>query len=109
MTMAFARAATVTATTKRATLSGGTSTGYVTHLSGVKCLPLMSVDPETRNRPELQTFHEVKETFVDGGLDIMEGDKLVIGSVEYPIRAVDEQPWLFGGSYLRLLVEELKR
>lgn len=106
----FARIASQDAATKRATLSGaGVRSGYSVFLTGLKCLPLMPVDAETRNRPELQTFHEVKETYLESGLDIDEGDMLVIDGVDYPVRAVEDWPWRGGETYLRLIVEQLKR
>lgn len=107
--LAFKRLATVTANIKRAAVSGaGVSSGFANHLIGIQCLPLMSVDPEVRNRPELQAFHEVKETYIGQGFDIDEGDRLVIDQTEYPIRAVEEIPWRNRETYLRLIVEELK-
>lgn len=107
--VAFGRMATARASTKRAALSGGKSAGFAAKLSDVRCLPLMPVDAETRSRPELATFHELKETFVESGLDIAEGDLLVLGGVEYPVRAVEEWPWSDGSTFLRVLVEQLKR
>lgn len=107
---AFARVAKQAATTKRAALSSaGVSTGHAIKLIGIWCLPLMPVDAETRNRPELRTFHEVKETFVESGLDIIEGDMLTISGADYPVRAAEEWPWRNGETYLRLIVEQLKR
>jgi hypothetical protein len=104
----FARWATVTASTKRATLTSGKSTGFAASIASLKCLPLMPVDAETRNRAELSTFHEVKETYVETGLDIKDGDMLTVAGVDYPVRAVEEWPWR-GITFLRLIVEELKR
>ena len=100
--------ATVTASTKRAPRVAGTSSAFVTHLARVKCLPLMPVDAETRNRPELQTFMSLHETFVDSDADIIAGDKLVIAGTDLPIRAVEVWPWE-STSYLRVIVERLER
>jgi hypothetical protein len=105
----FTRLATVTASTKRATLTGGKSSGFAASLSGVACLPLMTVDAETRQRETLKTFHELKDTYVGTGLDIAEGDVLTVAAVDYPIRVVEEWPWGDGSTFLRLIVEVLKR
>lgn len=107
--LAFRRMATATARTQRRALSGGKSAGYLARLSGVRLLPLMPLDAETRARPELATFHELKETFVETGVDIAEGDLLTLAGVAYPVRAVEEWPWVDGSVYLRVLVEQLKR
>lgn len=106
---AFDRFASETAATKRATLSSGKASGHTSYLTGVACMPLAPVDAETRNRPELQTFEVIKETYVKTGLDIIEGDLLTLGGVDYPIRAVENWPWATGVAYLRLVVEVLKR
>jgi hypothetical protein len=104
----FARLATVTASTKRATLSSGKRAAPAAYLTGVSCLPLDPVDQALQQRLQLDTPHEVLQTFVDAGLDILAGDILVVSSTEYPIKWVGE--WTFGSSeYLHLVVEDLKR
>lgn len=63
------RFATVVASTKRQpALSAGKRGAPVTNLTGVKCTPLdpIAVTPEIRERYDLQTPHELKETFADG-------------------------------------------
>ncbi len=107
----FAHLATVTASTKRpaAPVSGKTTTPAA-KLASLKCTPLDPVDAELSKRLGLDTPHELLQTFVDGGLDIREGDTLTVGSVDYPIRACEDWTWPVGGlAYRRLVVEDLKR
>jgi hypothetical protein len=104
----FARLATVTASTKRAALSSGKRGTPTTKIASLNCLPLDPVSAELRQRLQLDTPHEVLQTFVDADLDIIEGDTLTVGGVDYPIRAVEE--WSYSGAeYLRLVLENLKR
>jgi hypothetical protein len=110
----FSKLATVTASTKRASVSGGKRGAPSMNLTGLSITPLDPADPATRaelqHRLGLGTPMELLQTFVAGALDIQEGDVLVVGSNEYPIRAVGD--WAAGASasaYRRLIVEELKR
>lgn len=105
----FLRAATLTASTKRSpALSAGKRGTPSTWLASFRCTPLDPVDPETRQRLGLLTPHEVLESYADGGLDILEGDLLVVDEAEYPIRSVGEWAWR-GSNYVHMIVEELKR
>jgi len=80
------------------------------NIASLSCTPLDPVDAELRTRLGLDTPHELLQTFVEGGLDIEEGDVLVVGSTEYPIRAVEDWDWRpDGAEYDRLVVEDLKR
>lgn len=106
----FTRFATVTASTKRPPAVAGGKRGVpVTQIVSLSCLPLDPVDPELRERLGLETAHELLQTFAQGGLDIQEGDVLVVGSTEYPIRAVADWRWPpDGADYLQLVLEDLK-
>ena len=106
----FAKLATVTASTKRPpTISGGKRGSPVTNVSSLSCWPLDPVDPELRQRLGLDTPHELLQTFVDNGVDIVEGDLLVVGSTEYPVRAVGDWYWSpLEANYLHLILEDLK-
>ena len=106
----FTRMATVSASTKRPpAVSGGKRGSPVTQVASLSCLPLDPVDPELRERLGLETAHELLQTFVQGGLDIQEGDVLVVGGTEYPIRAVADWRWPPDeADYLQLILEELK-
>ena len=111
VSLGFTRFATVTASTKRPpAISSGKRGAAVQNLASLSCLPLDPVDPELQQRLGIDTPHEVLQTFTQNGLDIEEGDILVVSSVEYPIRAVEE--WYWGpdsADTLRLIVEDLKR
>lgn len=106
----FSRLATVTASTKRspATDGAGKKGLPTTQVSSLICTPLDPVSAEVQQRLQLDTPHELLETFADGDLDILEGDTLVVGSTEYPIRAVAEWTWR-SSEFLHLIVEDLKR
>lgn len=100
---------TVTASTKRSpALAGGKRGAPVAHLTSLRCTPLDPVDPELRQRVALNTPHELLQTFVAGALDVVEGDLLVVGAAEYPIRSCAEWAW-GAGKFLHLVLEDLKR
>ncbi len=105
----FVRTATLIASTRRPPpLSGGKRGAPLPYLDDIWITPLDPVDPETRQRLALQTPHELLQTFADGGLDIVEGDVLVVDGAEYPVRSAAE--WLWRNSqYVHLIIEELKR
>ena len=110
MSGSFARLATVTASTKRqGAVSGGLSGNMVTNIASLKCLPLDPVSPEVVAAAGLGAFVEVLETMVEGGLDILEGDQLIVGSTTYKIRAVGQWTWRPSATdTLRLILEEVK-
>lgn len=96
-----------TVSTKRVARAAGKIGLPATHLSGLKCTPLYPVDPEIKQRMVLDTPHEVKECFIAGAVDILEGDVLVMASVDYPIKAVADWGGILG-VFKRLIVEDLK-
>ena len=106
----FGLLASVTASTKRApTISGGKRGAAATNLASLSCTPLDPIDPEIRQTLVLKTPNELLQCFVEGGLDIKEGDILVVGSTEYPIRAVGDWTWPMDATATRYLVlEDLK-
>jgi hypothetical protein len=107
-------AAVLTASTKRQPeLADGRILAPITHLESILVVPGLPVQPETINTVTLQSPREAKETFAfagaDGSLpDVVEGDLLVIGGVEYVIRAVAEWPRPAGGSFIHIVYEEQK-
>lgn len=107
----FALFATVTASTKRRPdASSGLIGDATTNLSSLSCTPLDPVDPELVQRiPGLSGREELLQTFVQSGLDIVEGDTLVVSSTDYPIRAVGDWYWPHDElDYVRLIVEQPK-
>lgn len=108
----FAHMATVTASTKRIpAISSGKRGTPVTNIASLKCTPLDPIGTQpgaevTRN-PTLGTPGNVLETFVDATVDIVAGDRLVVGTREYPVRVVEDWTWL-GGTYRRVVVDNLK-
>lgn len=106
----FTKLATVTASTKRSPATGGDGKRGLpaTNIASLSCTPLDPVSAEVQQRLRLDTPHELLESYMDADLDVLEGDILVVGSREYPIRAVAEWSWR-GSEYLHVVVEELKR
>jgi len=104
----FAKMALVDCYTKRPpALSGGARGGPVLHLSNLKCTPLDSVSAEIAMRPELQTPHVLRQTFIESS-EIRPGDVLVVAGVEYPVKAVDPINW-HGTTCSHLFLEVLQR
>ena len=104
----FSRMASVSASTKRPpAISSGKRGAASTKISSLKCTPLDPVDAETARRVNVGTGYEVLQCFTEAGQDIKEGDLLVVGSKEYPIRAVADWVWR-GSTYLHLFLEEQK-
>lgn len=106
----FARLATLAASTKRsAGITDGLEDAYAESIASLLCLPLMPVTPELAQEFPGLSFREMLMTAVEGGLDIVEGDVLVVGSTEYPIRAVGDWPWKpTGADRLMLFLEDTK-
>lgn len=103
----FARFATTSANTKRSPAAVGGKIGAPEpKLIGLSIMPLMPVDAEVAAGLPLNSPRESKQTFVEGALDIIEGDWLVVGGVEYVIRSVAE--WPGDEAFLHLVVEEIK-
>ena len=90
----FDELATVAASTKRAgTIVSGLEQAAAAVVASLKCLPLDAVTPDVALGIEGLGWQEILQTTVKGNLDIVEGDLLVVGSTEYPIRAVADYTW----------------
>jgi hypothetical protein len=108
MSKSFARMARVPASTKRRPeASGGLIGAPTTFIASLLCTPLDPVEPELRDTiPGLAGMQELLQTFVAGGLDIREGDILVVSNSEFPIRAVPDWYWPTEDSEYRILIVE---
>ena len=105
----FAKLASLTVSTKRSpAISGGRRGAPTTYLEDVPCTPLDPVDPDLRARLALNTPHELLQTFASGGYDILEGDILVSGGVDYPIRSAAQWTDFRGVTFVHLVIEDLK-
>lgn len=107
----FAELASITASTKRrGSIPGsGLEPAYAEEIASLKCLPLDPVDAEVAQGIEGLSFREILQTSVEGGLDIVEGDLLVVGSTEYPVRVVKDWLWPPDATdYLILYLEDKK-
>lgn len=104
---AFARMATVSCSTKRPpAISDGKRGAPAESVTGLLCTPVDPVDPETSYRLQIETPHTLLQTFVAGDPDIKRGDVLVVGSAEYPIRAVSDWAWK-SDVFVHLILEDL--
>jgi len=109
--LAMRRQMTQTAAIKRPPKPTGTPVkggAMVVLHPAINCTPLDPVNAETAARAGLQTPHGVLRTFVDDGLDVREGDYLVVGGKDYPVRAASTWAWR-GSSFQELILEELRR
>ena len=106
----FARMATVTASTQRqGAVVNGLAGDLAEEIASLKCLPLDPVTPEVAQMAGIGAFAELLQTMVEGGLDILEGDVLVVGSDTYKIRAVGQWTWRPTAlDTLQLILEEVK-
>ena len=105
----FTRMMTVSASTKRepAEEGNGIIGDPVESVASMFCTPLDPVDPELRRRLALDTPHELLQTFTEE-TDIVEGDILVVSSVEYPVKSVANWTEFRGDTFLHLIIEDLK-
>ena len=105
----FTLMATVTASTKRRPDADANELFQASseNLASLACTPLDTLDAMTANLLGLQAPYTTRQTFVEGGLDILKGDILVVGSTEYDIKAVETYEWTPGGTdnYARLILE----
>ena len=92
--MSLTDLATVSCSTKRASISAGKRGAPTANLTGLLCTPLDPVDAEIAARAGLATPVEVWQTFIEGDNDIKNGDLLTVASTDYPIRAAwDYTAW----------------
>jgi len=102
----FARMADVTASTKRnPPAAGGKVSTPVAYLIGLSILPLMPVTEEIIERYQLKSPRLSYVTFVQGSPDVIQGDILIVSSVDYKIVGVG--PWPTDNSFLELIVEKV--
>lgn len=103
---------TVTASTLRLPAIGASGKGgdAVENIASLACTPLDPLsDPDLIQRFGTQAGTEVLTTYVQGGLDIVIGDILKVGSTEYPIRAVGDWTWRPSATdYQMLIIEEIR-
>jgi hypothetical protein len=105
----FTTLAKVTASTKRPPATSGNKRGTpVANVLSLTCTPLDPAQADLIPQRLLETPLELLQTFVDNNVDIVEGDLLVVGSTEYPIRYVGDWAWR-NTTYRYLLLEKLKR
>lgn len=107
--MGLARILTTAASTKRRpAMSSGKIGAMTTNVASLLVAPLAPVDADLQQRLALDTPHELLQTVCDGAYDVAEGDVLVVGSVEYPVRACEDWGPVRGRSFRRVVLEDLK-
>lgn len=91
----FAKLATSSMTTTREpAYAGGKIGDPIAHLStAVACLPVMPVTPEVAFSLNIDVPYELMETYLDGDIDVKEGDIATIDGAEYRIFGVGDWPW----------------
>ncbi len=106
--LAFLRQLTVHASTKRNPIVNG-QRGEPTADAGLPDLlitPLMPASDGTIRRMVLDTPTRLLEAFTERH-DVRDGDVLVVGNREYPIKAVFTWDWR-GEEFIHLVVEDLR-
>ena len=98
---------TKTASTKRATMTNGLRGAAMPYLSGLSITPLDPVSAEIAMRVAGKAPQELLQTFVEGAVDVREGDVLVVDGKEYPIRSCAEWTWR-KSEYRQLVLEDIK-
>jgi hypothetical protein len=94
----FTKVASVTASTKRRpVIVDGKAGAPATNLASLKITrPVVVAEAlarELRETLQLGTLVIIKQCFCQGDEDVKAGDVIVIDSVEYPIRMVNEYPF----------------
>lgn len=102
--MTFDYAATETANVLRSPAMASGKVGTpASHLSDIPILPLMPVTPEILELYKIKSPREKYVTYVQNSVDILEGDVLVVDSLQFLVKAVG--PWLNPRPYLEVIVE----
>lgn len=114
MSASFRRMANVTASTKRPPpVIDGQRDEPQPYLVDIKTTPLDPADTQKardlafRLQQENGKMYELLQCFTESTNDIREGDVLVVGSREYPVRSTGDWAWR-GSTYLQLLLEDPK-
>lgn len=110
MSVSFSYLATETASTKRLPDPvGGIISAAVENITSFACFPLDPLTPEIQTLTPLRTPMEHLQTFAQGGLDIKEGDFLVVGGQDYPISAVGDWYWRPDDEvFMYIVVQDIK-
>lgn len=95
---------------KRAAMAGGKRGSATLHLRALNATPLQPASPDVSLRLQLQTPHQVLETYIVGHHDIQPGDVLVVGDREFTIRGVAawRAPGRRIGAYTHIVVEDVQ-
>ena len=106
MSSSFAKMARLAASTKRSGAPDADKheTAFAVSIAALKCIPLSTVEPELAQGLDFGPWYELLKTTVQGGLDIKEGDLLVVGAEEYPIRSVASYYWPPDGTERMVLI-----
>lgn len=107
MTASFARLATATASTKRNPAAAGGKVGVpVAKLASINIVPPMPVSSEIAAYYRLQSPREAFVSYTEGTPDLLEGDILTTGAVDY--RVVAAGLWPANQSYTEIVIQQVK-
>ena len=109
MSASFTKLATVTASTTRSpAVSSGKIGAKVTNIVKLKCTPIDPLDPKIAETIILESPATLLITYCEAGLDIQQGDTLVVDTESYPIKSVSD--WAYNGStYLELILIKYRK
>lgn len=84
-------------------------TGSFATIGGLMGTPFAPVDAETKQRLEINTPHVTWEVHFQSAPDIVKGDRLTLGALEYPVFHVEKWTWLPTDDLrLRVIVEDTR-
>jgi len=97
-----------TASTKRATLTGGLRGDPTTYLTDLSISSLDPVTAELAMRIGTKAPEELLQTFIEGVHDVREGDYLTVNGRDYPIRSCAEWDWDTDNLFMQVVLEDIK-
>lgn len=102
--------ATQTCRIKRVEFTDGRSELPASHLSNVRCTPIMAVDESAITPSRSQSIGGAmvnrKQVMIFNNYDIKSGDILVLNSREYPIS--DVNPWSVSEPFMVLILNDVQ-
>lgn len=89
--------------------AGGKRGAAVLAIGGIPCFPLDYVSAQVAQRLGLDAPARLRQTFLDGKLNVERGSILVWDDgQQYPVRACEPWDWDGNGEYTHLVVEALE-
>jgi hypothetical protein len=96
-----------TASTKRTPAKAGGKVGVpATNLASVSIVNPLPIDPELKERYEIEAARRAWFTFSDTGADILAGDLLTVSGVFTDAKIIAIAPWPADLAYQEIIVSE---